>query len=102
VESSENFLVKYTTPTKYDQYPYGFIIKVIYSSHDHDYYVQTSQQQDQPRWTKIDEILTKTFKDYLEIPAFVEMCLNIIYDEEEQKQNNLNTLMEILVLYRKK
>ena len=77
----EDFILRYTIPTRYDKAPYGAICKVVTDGDKFDLYIQiASDKVEESHWLKIGDFLEAAFKrEILEDPEFIQSCLKLYH-----------------------
>lgn len=70
-----DFIIRYSAPTKYDKEPIGTIYKIVKDDKSFDYYIQISHQEAEPKWESIGDFLTLAFKNSLHNKEFIANCL---------------------------
>lgn len=74
-------MIRYTAPpTKYDNAPYGTICTVHLNDDgtDRQIYIQASQDENNPDWQSIEEIVIQAYKPLFNNPCFIKDCLEIV------------------------
>jgi len=70
-------------PTEYEKAAYGAVLKVIKDNNEGDYYIQTSQNEEEPRWMSIGSFLEKAFEKSFDDTTFIMNILELF------KQNTI-------------
>lgn len=83
-------MIRYTSaPTKYDSAPH----KTICSLHLNDdgserrLFIQTSQDENNPCWESVENLVVRAFKPLFNNPCFLEDCLKKISQTESTAQD---------------
>jgi hypothetical protein len=74
-------LIRYTAPpTKYDVAPYGTLCALHLNDDgtDRRLYIQTAQEENDPHWIAVEELVIQAFKPLFENPCFLQDCLEKI------------------------
>jgi len=82
-------ITRYSKPSRFDNQPYGTIIKVSMDSEE--YFVQISKDRDNPNWITLAKFFELAFGKYVHKKDFINKCLLLIEGQE------LNLKEEILI-----
>ena len=72
-------LIRYTAnPTKFDTHPYGTLCSVMRNDDgtEHEYFVQTSIDENDPLWMSAGELLASIYKEKLQDVTFIQELLD--------------------------
>lgn len=79
--------VKYSPPSKYEVAKFGTIYKVIGDSGDGiKIYVQTSENESNPSWRLIEDLLLDVFYPILLNSSFIDACLKTYIQPKHFKE----------------
>ncbi len=74
-------LIRYTAaPTKYDTAPYKTICALHLNDDGSDrrLFIQIAEDENNPNWIPVEELVVQAFKPLFDNPCFLEDCLNKI------------------------
>ncbi len=90
----DEYLVRYTHPSRFDCEPYGSIWKAFGDNDEYMLYIQVSHDTDEPKWIRISHFLEVAFHEFLEESDFIFNSLKLFkinevrYLEEVVKKTN--------------
>ena len=71
-------IIRFSKPTNLDYYPYGTVIKIPASQNNEcEYFIQSSKDQQKPKWITSSELFDHIFKGFINRDNFVDQCLNL-------------------------
>lgn len=88
----DKFKERYTPPTKYDQAPFGDIVKFVQDGDDYELYIQLSQDKEVADWKKVRYLLEKVFEPFIVDKNFITECLKI--NQGERDFSNIVKILE--------
>jgi|HubBroStandDraft_5_1064220.scaffolds.fasta_scaffold1743701_1 hypothetical protein len=71
-------ITRYTAaPTKYDLAPYGTLCTVYLNDEGtaRQLFIQTAQDENDPIWVTVEDIVIKAYRPLFENPCFLQDCL---------------------------
>lgn len=74
-------MIRYTAaPTKYDIAPYGTLCALHLNDDgtDRRLYIQVSQDESDPHWITVEELVVQAYKHLFDNPCFLQDCLKKI------------------------
>lgn len=85
---------KYSRPTRLDVDRYGQIRKVICDDGSIEYYIQCSQDEENPLWLRLGSFFEIAFSNYMTDDKFIESALRMYVYNENKPINTINKILE--------
>lgn len=67
--------LRYNPPSRLDQAPYGFVVKVMGEHEDYSQWIQLGKDPEHPEWYTMGQFLERVFKPSLQDEEFVAALL---------------------------
>ena len=83
------FNTRFSPPGKYDKAPHKTIYRLSKDDSHWEYFIQLSENEDEPHWLPMGYFLEHAFEGFLKDDAFIKECMRL-YD-----YNNDNPLTKI-------
>lgn len=59
----DNPIIRFSEPSKMDHAPQGYTCRVMKNETDYDLYLQSSSQEDDPKWIHMGDFCTDTIQE---------------------------------------
>lgn len=77
----QDFLIKYSIPSKFCFEPYGTIWQQMHDGDAYTLFIQASKNPEEPDWQKMGDFLEKVFENKFGHDGFIEHCLKEYHKE---------------------
>lgn len=85
---NDDYIVRYTHPSRFDFEPYGSIWKAFGDNDEYTLYIQVSEDPSEPKWITIGNFFEVSCREFIGESYFILACLKLY------KLNEMKSLQE--------
>lgn len=91
--SSKHIITKYVTPTKFDIAPLKTIWNVVKNDKSTEFYIQLSDDTNNPRWEKVGTFLEKSLVKLIDNKMFINECFRLFMHNEDNPHDKIAAIL---------